>query len=726
MKSPNNAIRGLMLAVVFTLLESSSTFAGILASVEKMVNPGSTAAPYDGFAANAFTTDLELNTGILADTWVSYALGVIPTAGTKITFLDVRIVEPLTSGSGFNQRYTFNDDTGLFDATPISTNVSSGDSHLIVGGSIHIVPPNENKFDIGSPPTASDTATRDYGVGTSMSGAWGFNAADRAPQTNGTPVKFAYLVLPRGSESKMQINVQVATLESNGNQGPGQDLTNRDFGGAFCAPGSCLIDVRSHFGSIFDDATVPSARTETQFGVVQQGAVKQQTYTIVNLSDAPLTLEQPNFSGPFSLVGSFPNSVAPQASVPFTVGLDSSTAGDFTGSVSFATNDTIRNPYNFALGANVKGTSIEVKGGGLLIPDNDATPALADGTYFGTVPKDSLQERTFTIHNIGQTPLTLQQPTFGGSFSLVGSFPSSVAPMSSVPFTVGLNTSVAGVANGSISFGNNDDLRNPYNFSLQGIVQGPGPPIPPGGPITAVTTRIGGVSGGEPFTAGESSGGATTNLNALVNGSDSQWVSYGLGVKLPAGEKVTALEVTLNSTGSSNGFHQRFAYDETAGGYTISTPSSANLSNGDSHLVVNGSLIFSAPSENRTGKTSDSATTTPGFNTPHLGETLDARNWGIGTTMAGAWGFTSADQAAQIDGQPVYFAYIVVPRGATLSNYLISVGVATRLPNGNASGGYMLRTSDFFPSAVIPEPGALTLLSLAIFGAIGSRRRRWL
>jgi len=223
-------LRNTTFAVLALAAMAASTQAGLVSSVEKRVNPGATAAPYNGFPVSAYTTDTQLNSGGLASTWVSYALGVTPSAGSKVSSLDVTITTPLSASSGFHQRFTLNPDTDLFDPTPVSTNVTNGDSHLIIGGSVVVVPGSENKFDVGGPPSATDTATNDYGVGTSLAGIWGFSGSEQTAQVDGTPVRFAYIVIPRGSEPNIVITANAATSVG-GQPGTPFTFTGKDFFG---------------------------------------------------------------------------------------------------------------------------------------------------------------------------------------------------------------------------------------------------------------------------------------------------------------------------------------------------------------------------------------------------------------------------------------------------------------------------------------------------------------
>src|SRR5690349_14899964 len=104
-------LRYAILAVLFCLaqLRSSSALAGVATAVEKRVNPGDINGAYAGFAGSSFAVDSDLNAGSLADTWVSYALNLVPTDGMQVSFLDINITSPLSPTTGFLQRYMYNE-----------------------------------------------------------------------------------------------------------------------------------------------------------------------------------------------------------------------------------------------------------------------------------------------------------------------------------------------------------------------------------------------------------------------------------------------------------------------------------------------------------------------------------------------------------------------------------------------------------------------------------------
>ncbi len=132
----------------------------------------------------------------LGSPWVSYALDLATTNGALIGGVDVTITGQL------HQRWTFDEDSGTFLPTANSNDISTGDSHLrSVSGALFGAGPSENNSGADSP--LSDTATFDYGVGTTLSGAWGIVSAT-------STATMAYIVTRSDSILNLDISVKVA------------------------------------------------------------------------------------------------------------------------------------------------------------------------------------------------------------------------------------------------------------------------------------------------------------------------------------------------------------------------------------------------------------------------------------------------------------------------------------------------------------------------------------
>jgi hypothetical protein len=92
---------------------------------------------------------------------------------------------------------------------------------------------------------------------------------------------------------------------------------------------------------------------------------------------------------------------------------------------------------------------------------------------FGTAgPGSSPPEQTFTISNLGSATLSLSNLVLPRGFSLVGSFPSTIAVGGAANFTLQLDTTTAGTAAGMVHFNSNDPNAPGYSFDVKGTISG--------------------------------------------------------------------------------------------------------------------------------------------------------------------------------------------------------------------------------------------------------------
>lgn len=117
-------------------------------------------------------------------------------------------------------------------------------------------------------------------------------------------------------------------------------------------PGTPGILVADDDGITVPDNGPATLINSTDLGTFNLDDLAQQIFTITNPGDEPLLLGGLSITGDFALVGSFPQSIAAGASIDFTLGMDTTTLGLHTGSVTFETNapDT---SYTFAVQGNV-------------------------------------------------------------------------------------------------------------------------------------------------------------------------------------------------------------------------------------------------------------------------------------------------------------------------------------------------------------------------------------
>ena len=193
-----------------------------------------------------------------------------------------------------------------------------------------------------------------------------------------------------------------------------------------------------------------------------------RTFTVRNAGTQTLTLGS-SISVPtgFTLVnGLGAISLAPGATTTFTVSLDATNAGIYSGQVSFTNNDSDESPFNFTVSGTVSALSPEIE---VL----DGSTNVVDGTgsvSFGSSPVGTPVTRTFTVRNTGTQTLTLGSSlSLPSGFTLVNGFGStSLAPGASTTFVVRFDATTAGTFSGQVSFASNDADESPFNFAVSG------------------------------------------------------------------------------------------------------------------------------------------------------------------------------------------------------------------------------------------------------------------
>jgi hypothetical protein len=265
--------------------------------------------------------------------WFSYKLSLTATGASTIQAVDVSITGPI------HQKWTSSSGDGVYDTpSPSSTSLTSADSHLLIpNNGIVGTPATEDNSLTGSPLTDNDSTG--WGIGHSLSGAWAVNGIAV------TSLDLAYIAARPSDFSQLQVSVTAADPT-------GQKYPKIVTGGS---PPNLLV--LGNGMAIANRENMPSLADGTDFGTVPQGSTQTRTFNAIDfdpffsLLPIPLALGAPTFTGPFSLVGTFPS---PSFSGgPFTIGLDTSVPGTYTGSISFPSNDPFNDPFTFALAARV-------------------------------------------------------------------------------------------------------------------------------------------------------------------------------------------------------------------------------------------------------------------------------------------------------------------------------------------------------------------------------------
>ncbi|MDX2228386.1 MAG: choice-of-anchor D domain-containing protein [Leptolyngbyaceae cyanobacterium bins.349] len=235
--------------------------------------------------------------------------------------------------------------------------------------------------------------------------------------------------------------------------------------GAVEVPGTPIAEI-----TLLDGATniLDGTTTPLNLGTVLVGDLLARSFTLANTGTAALTLSGLTLPTGFSLVGALPAALAPGASIPLVIQVDTAIAGTFAGSFSLINSDSDENPFDFAIQAIVQTPlpEIVVQEGGINILDGSTTPI-----NFGTTLLGGTLSRTFTITNTGTAALSLLPLTLPTGFTLGAALPNTLAAGASTALVIGVDTAVAGNFSGSLVLTNSDADENPFDFALQATVR---------------------------------------------------------------------------------------------------------------------------------------------------------------------------------------------------------------------------------------------------------------
>jgi hypothetical protein len=229
--------------------------------------------------------------------------------------------------------------------------------------------------------------------------------------------------------------------------------------------------------SLSDGSTSIANGGSDSFGSVIQGTTASKTFTVSNTGTASLTVSSISLPSDYTLQTSLPLTVAAGGSTTFIVNLGTSSTGTFAGQMTMATNDQHNQSYNVSLSAtvNVQPPVIEVFDGQNVVPNNpNGSPDSFGSTYVGTPI-----QKQFDIANNGSTNISITSGSLSlpAGYSLVGSWPTTISPHGSIPFTVQFNAIAVGTATGELSFSDSDPGGSVYEFPITATATVPPPAI---------------------------------------------------------------------------------------------------------------------------------------------------------------------------------------------------------------------------------------------------------
>ncbi len=261
------------------------------------------------------------------------------------------------------------------------------------------------------------------------------------------------------------------------------------------------------------------------FGSVKVGSSQTTSVTLSNTGGTDLTVNQATLSGAgFSTNNlSLPLTLHAGGTASLSVTFAPTGSGNFTGTVTFATNST----SNVVL--PISGTGVA---SGQLAPNPSSLT-------FGNVQVGNNSNQSGTLTNGGGTSVTISQANVSGTgFSLSGlTVPVTLAANQSVTFKVSFGPKTAGAASGTLAIVS-DAPGSPLHLSLSGTGLAPGSLT-----STPGSASFGNVTDGTSKTVSltfTNTGGQTVTVaSAAASGSGFSFTGPNLPVTVNAGQSTT-------------------------------------------------------------------------------------------------------------------------------------------------------------------------------------------
>jgi hypothetical protein len=240
------------------------------------------------------------------------------------------------------------------------------------------------------------------------------------------------------------------------------------------------INLTGNNTTITDGDTTPSLTDNTDFGDVNVGTAKIDSFVIHNTGAGNLSVSSIRLMGgnenEFTLLGTqtYPIVIPANGSQTIAVQFEPATVGNRTTTLFIANNDYSEAVYNVALQGNATMPEINVKGNNVNIIDGDATPGTTNNTDFGTTNVNSSVTKSFVIQNTGAGKLKVSAINITGThaseFTMVTppAFPLSIDANDAQTISMKFTPTAAGIRTATITIVNDDDDEAAYDYAVQG------------------------------------------------------------------------------------------------------------------------------------------------------------------------------------------------------------------------------------------------------------------
>lgn len=162
--------------------------------------------------------------------------------------------------------------------------------------------------------------------------------------------------------------------------------------------------------------------------------------------------------------------------------------------------------------------------------DETSVPVRFDPTETGRIGST----RTLTVRNVGNSQLSTSGLTIPTGFILVEGLSSVIEPGKEDTFTIQLNTTVAGLNSGVVSFTTNDADESTFTFPVEGLV------LSLNLTLSASTVQEGSMRGATTGTVTRPSFGLSQPMVVYLSSNDRSEATVPLRVTIPAGQTVTS------------------------------------------------------------------------------------------------------------------------------------------------------------------------------------------
>jgi hypothetical protein len=229
--------------------------------------------------------------------------------------------------------------------------------------------------------------------------------------------------------------------------------------------------------SVVINGTNLTSGGNVNFGSTYVGTPVVLTFTVQNLGNCELLLSQLDggaFPAGCSLLANLAaTTLAAGQSTTFSVQLDALLAGSFDGAIHLLSDDADESCFDIAL----SGTVAEPPTPEITVYDGPIELTLGDSVPFGTTLLGNAVTRTFTIQNVGNADLVLQQVVdsdLPAGFSLVqGLGATTLAPTDFTTFVVRFDALASGLFSGSFFLLSDDEDEGSFEIFVSGFVAAP-------------------------------------------------------------------------------------------------------------------------------------------------------------------------------------------------------------------------------------------------------------